>query len=140
ARVPGVDHAALRLTRVLDEQRDEGEVREVALRRPTPQVAATEADPVVGHDDYESLVPEPDLVQPGDELAEELVGVADLEQMALPGLGRQLAVEPALAVAARRIRARDRAGLAVGEVEPGRVREQEVRVVERRPPRGGPPE
>ena len=117
--VPRVDHLALLLAGVLDEQRREAELGQVLARRPPAQVAAAEADPVVGRDDHERLVPEPDPVQARDEPAEQLVRVAHLQQVPLPRLRRELPVEPELAVAAGGVRARHRSRAAVREVQPG---------------------
>ena len=79
---------ALPLAGQLHEERDEREVGEVRLRRIAAQVVAVEADAVVGIDDDERLVPETDRAQAVDEAADELVRVADLQEVPLPRLRR----------------------------------------------------
>ena len=44
---------------------------------------------MVGGDDHERAVPQPRLAQPGDEPAEQPVGEADLQQVALVALAHE---------------------------------------------------
>ena len=128
------------LARKLHEQRRERKLREVRPGRAAAQVASAEADAVVCRYDDQRLVPEPRLVQAAQEGAHQPVGEADLEQVPLPGLHRELGIEPALAVAAGRIRRRDSPGMSIREVQPGRVRQEHMDEVERRRPRTGLPQ
>ena len=123
---------SLRLAGQLDEQRDERDIADVPLRWVAPVVAAAEAVALVDGDDHERLVPQPGLVQPRDEAAEQLVREAGLEQVPLPGLLSERFVPPRLFRAAGRARHGDSADVAVGVVEPRPVREENVQVVERR--------
>ncbi len=124
--------AARRLARELDEERREGELGEVRLGRRPAAVALAEADPVVGGDDDQGLVPEAGLLELGDQSPELQIGVTKLEQVALPGLLGEVLVPPQLAVPPGCGRARDRAPAAVREVEPRAVGEEHVDEVERR--------
>src|SRR6266545_2329299 len=127
-----VDDASPVLTGKLHEERDEGEVGEVRSRRLATLVAAAEADSVVRIDQHERLAPKAHGLQPVDEAAEQLVRVADLEQLPLIRLQCEVRAPPELVAASRRARVRDRPYPAVREVEPRPVRHQEVQEIERR--------
>ena len=75
--------------------------RFVARRLPA-LVAAAEADPVVRIDDHERLVPETDRLEPVDEPAEQRIRVADLRQVPLPRLEREVGAPPELVRPPRR--------------------------------------
>jgi hypothetical protein len=78
--------AALRLPRVLHEQRHHRDVRQVPRRHRPAVVAGDERHAVVGGDDDEGAVPQALALQLRDQAPEQPVGETDLEQVSLPPL------------------------------------------------------
>ena len=132
ARRPPHD-PSVSLVRELHEQRHVGDVLQVGRRGGPPLLAGAEAEPLVRGHDKQRVVVEPGCLQPRNQPAEQLVGVAELKQVPLPVLvdGRLVAV-PDLGRGPARCRP-DRVALARGQEAPGAVREQSVEVPERRP-------
>ena len=86
------------LARILDEEGNGGDVREVRLvawRRPAP---GAEADAVIGGDDDQSVVVEPGVLQLREDVADITVYVPDLEEISLVALRDEPAVRRATLV------------------------------------------
>ena len=130
-----VDDAPAALPRQLHEQRYRREILHVRACDRTALNAHVEPDAVVCHDDDERVTEEPEPAQARDQLAEEAVGQAELEEVALVGDLH----EPRIAESLRPVEPRDWLGcvapvVAAGGVElPRHVREQDVLEPERRP-------
>ena len=76
-RVASIDATTL-FPRVLDEQRNAGDVGDVLLRRVSPPASWAEADAVVGRDDDQRSVVEARRLETVEHLTDEPVGGADL--------------------------------------------------------------
>ena len=126
-----VDHART-LARVLHEQRDPQNLGRVALADPAERLLVGEADAVVGGDHDEGVVPPRFGLQPVEGVAEQAVGVLELEEVTLAGL-----VGGTLVVPSRELGPPGRVGGGVrrprAQVDPRLVGQHHVGDVEGRP-------
>lgn len=123
----------------LDQQRHQDDLGVVVAVRSAARRAGAKARAVVGGDDDQGVVEDFGLPQRVEQLAEQAVGIARLEEVALPRLdGRPAVAAPAVADQAARAQPGGGAGifLARRQVAPRHVGQFQVQDVQR-PPSGG---